>query len=156
MGRPTKFNAEIATRILTYIRAGSPVETAVAAADIAKSTMQQWLKKGAKQRSGPLADFAADVESAIAKHENNCVMQLAALSREKVQRKFDCAECGHENTVSVPVPGNVQAEALKWTLTHRHPANWGNKTTLVHEGAETIAAGFDKVQEAKARKNARD
>lgn len=156
MGRPTKFNADIAKRILAYIRAGSPVETAYLSADIAKSTMQQWMKKGAPGKKGPFAEFAADVEKALADHENNCVLQLAQLSRKRIEHKFECDECGHENTVSIAVPGNVQLEALKWNLSKRHPENWGNKTTIKVEGAEAIADGFEKVQDAMARKKKRE
>jgi len=57
-GRPTKYNQEIAERIIADVRRGSSREEAAGAAGIAESTLRRWMDR--------YADFRARVHEADA------------------------------------------------------------------------------------------
>lgn len=68
-GRPTKFNTELADRIVQLIRAGNYAETAAAAAGINKDTFYAWLKEGARSDASDKRPFSDAIEKAMAEAE---------------------------------------------------------------------------------------
>lgn len=98
-----ELNPDLQTRIVTYIQAGSYVETAAAAAGICKDTFYAWLKRGAAGEE-PFKGFSDAVEKAAAEAE---VRDLAVV---------DKAARG----------GTWQAAA--WKLERRNPKAWGRRT----------------------------
>lgn len=105
-GRPTKFDQEIANKILTLIRSGNYIEPAAAAAGLHKATFYAWLKKGAKAGSGPFKDF------------NDAVVQAVA----------------HAEALDVSIIGkaaqNGDWRASAWRLERRNPKRWGRKDQI--------------------------
>jgi transposase len=111
MARPTKFDADVAARILTAIRVGNYMETAAAHAGISKDTLYAWLRKGARAKSGPLREFSDAVQKAIADAEvrNVAVIQRAA------QKHW---------------------QAAAWHLERTNHERWGRKDTIQHTGKD--------------------
>lgn len=102
-GRPTKFSKEIADTIITYVKAGSYVETAAIAAGISKETFYDWLKKGARYREGKsdnpqhaeLMSFSDAVKIAQATSEIHDLMIIGNAAKKnwtasawRLERKF--------------------------------------------------------------------
>lgn len=69
-GRPTKFDAEVASRILSALSLGAWKKTACAWAGIDYTTFKRWMRRGRDEPDTypELADFARKVEQA----ENGC------------------------------------------------------------------------------------
>jgi transposase len=102
--RPTKLNHELQTKIVDLIRAGNYIETASSCVGVNKSTLYDWLKRGARasQKEGkipkeelPFVDFSNAVEKAIAEAEARDVMIIANASKSdwkasawRLERKF--------------------------------------------------------------------
>lgn len=105
-GRPTKFNDEIATRIVTLIEAGNYIETAAAAAGISKETLFDWLRKGAAQNKGKFKDFSDSVYRAVGKAEAIDVATIGKAARD----------------------GDWRASA--WRLERRNSKRWGRKDRI--------------------------
>lgn len=63
-GRPTKLTAEVAKKITWALRLGNFRKTAAAYAGVSERTLTEWLSRGARERSGPYADFYAEVTEA--------------------------------------------------------------------------------------------
>lgn len=114
MARPTKLTPEIQDRIVTAIRAGNYMETAAAYAGIARSTFNEWIRRGAEEQEGPFAEFAAAVEQALAAAEARDV----ALIGQAAQKEW---------------------QAAAWRLERRLPERWGRKTR--HEVSAAPGSG---------------
>lgn len=109
-GRPTKLDPAIASAILDLLRRGNYVETAAASAGVSKVTVYDWLRRGARERSGPYRDFAVAAEKAQAEAE---VYDLARL--EKLALKGDF-------------------RAISWRLERRNARRWGPQIQVqVHQ-----------------------
>lgn len=109
-GRPTKLDDEAASKILAYVRAGSYVETAAAAAGINKSTLYAWLKQGAAEIEGPFRNFSNAIEKAMA--------------------EADLIDLTH---ISNAAKTNWQAAA--WRLERRNPKHFGR---VAEESQRTV------------------
>jgi hypothetical protein len=103
MGRPTTFDPDKAKNVITMILAGNYIETAAAAAGVAKSTLYDWLKYGAAQKSGKYKDFSDAVYEAVAKAEAIDVTHVGTAARS----------------------GDWRAAA--WRLERRNSKRWGRK-----------------------------
>jgi transposase len=111
MARPTKLTAEVQERICSCIRAGNYIETAAAYAGIHKDTLYDWLKRGAKARSGIYREFSAAVEKALADSE---VRDVSIIARA----------------------ADTEWQAAAWRLERKFPARWGRKTSVEHTGKD--------------------
>ena len=80
-GRPSKLTPELARRICDLVRAGNYLETAAAAAGIGHDTIRDWLRKGARARSGPHHDFAEAFARADAEAEARHVTLISTAAR---------------------------------------------------------------------------
>ena len=85
MARPTKLTPEIQARIVALLRAGNYMETAAAAAGISKQTLYDWLKRGARTKSGQFRGFLDAVEKATAEAEARMVAIIAKASEKQWQ-----------------------------------------------------------------------
>jgi hypothetical protein len=106
---------ELASRIITYIKAGSYLETAAAAAGVNRSTLHRWLKRGAEGEE-PFAEFRNSVEGALAEAE---LRDLARIDRA----------------------AETQWQAAAWKLERRNPKKWGRTVDLsgTVDGAITLS-----------------
>ena len=68
MARKSKLTPETQDKILKYLRLGTYVETAAAAAGISRDTFYDWLKRGAKGEK-PYRAFSDAVDKALAEAE---------------------------------------------------------------------------------------
>lgn len=126
-GRPTKLTPEVQEKICSAIRAGNYIETASAYADVAKSTLYEWLKRGQREKDriaknprarirkeeAPYVEFSNAVEKALADAEVRDVMLIGKAAEE-----------------------NWQAAA--WRLERKFPDRWGrrDKFALEHSGKD--------------------
>jgi hypothetical protein len=108
-GRPTALTQKVQNEIIRFVRLGNYIETAAAVAGVARSTVFDWLRRGAREGAGPYWEFSVAVRKAQAEAEATdlaCV-QLAA-------RK--------------------DWRAAAWRLQHRFPSHWGGARALAPEG----------------------
>ena len=128
MARPTHttkldLEPELAARIITYLRAGSYLETAAAAAGVSKSTLHRWLQRGSEGEE-PFAHFADQVEEALAASE------LRDLAR-----------------IDKAADGNWQAAA--WKLERRNPKMWGRREYTQLTGADGGPIRYEQLSESE-------
>lgn len=95
---------QLASRIITYIKAGSYLETAAAAAGVNRSTLHRWLKRGAEGEES-FAGFRSSVEGALAEAE---LRDLARIDRA----------------------AETDWKAAAWKLERRNPKRWGRRIDL--------------------------
>jgi len=101
-GRPPKLTPELIEQIATAIRGGNYIETAAAFSGVKKSTLYDWLRRGAKQKSDIYRDFSDAVEKALAASEIRDVLRID--------------EAGKKNW-----------QAIAWRLERRFPKRWGRR-----------------------------
>ena|SRR5438094_3852323 len=56
-GRPTKLNASVQKKIVDVLGLGYPLQTAADYVGLHPSTLYDWLKRGARAKKGPFAEF---------------------------------------------------------------------------------------------------
>ena len=139
MARPSKLNKDVQARIVEFLKSGAYIETAAKAAGIGKSTLYEWLERGAKEDKGRYRAFLEAVEEAQASDEMRGVQQLERLANDKVTVR--CPQC--ESAVAVPVPNNVALNAVTWKLERKYPDRYGGRVKLqveakVQEGVERL------------------
>jgi len=105
-GRPTKLTAEIQQKIVTAIAAGNYIETSAALVGINRTTLQRWMKRGARAQSGKHADFCSAVHKALAQAE---VRDVAIIGQAAVK----------------------QWQAAAWRLERKNHKRWGRKAVIV-------------------------
>ncbi len=125
MGRPSKLTPEIQDKICNAIRAGNYIETASAYVGIHKSTLYDWLKRGAREkervlknpraktrkREAPYVVFSDAVEKALAEAEVRAVWIISKASEE-------------------------QWQAAAWKLERMFPGRWGRQNlNIEHSGS---------------------
>lgn len=109
-GRPTKLDPAIAAKVIEFLKRGNYVETAAAAAGVSKVTVYDWLRRGAREKSGPFHDFAIAADQAQAEAE---ALDLARL--EKLALKGDF-------------------RAISWRLERRNARRWGPQVQVqIHQ-----------------------
>src|SRR5438552_1983516 len=100
MGRPSAFTDEIKKEILNAIRLGNYREVSAEYAGVCISTFKGWLTLGRRQKTGPYAEFLAEVLHAEKKAE---VLAVGA----------------------VRSAGNKDAKFFQWWLERKAPERWG-------------------------------
>lgn len=115
-GRPSKLTPEIQQELVKIIAAGNYIETAAAYVGINKSTLYDWLKRGAREKQrlennprakmrkseAPFVEFSNAIEKALAQAEIRDVAIIGKAAEE-----------------------NWQAAA--WRLERKFPERWGRK-----------------------------
>lgn len=147
MPRLTKLTPETHAKIIRFIYPGGCyLESACAAAGIGTQTMRDWMKRGAAKPKSIYGRFAAEVDLALGQDEARSVMTLAQLSASTVTGSAKCDKCGEKVTVEVPVPGNVQLNAIQWKLERKYGKRWGNRIKVTQEIESEIDAIVSKLQ----------
>jgi hypothetical protein len=99
---------------------GATLDTAAAAHNVYRGTLHAWLKRGAREPSGPYREFRDSVVQATARVE----CQMAAV------------------VTGAAAAGSVQA--AQWWLERRSPRHWGLKVALSVQ--QELGAFLDRVQ----------
>lgn len=108
-GRPTSFDKEKAKIIIDTVRAGNYVETAAAFAGVNKSTLYDWIKRGARGESEELQDFSNALYSADAEAEIRDIQTIENASK-------------------------TQWQAAAWRRERRAPQRWGRRDQVEMSG----------------------
>src|SRR6266487_6015599 len=108
-GRPTSFDAEKAKIIIDTVKAGNYVETAAAYAGVNKSTVYDWIKRGARNESKELHEFSNALYSADAEAEIRDIQTIENASK-------------------------TQWQAAAWRRERRAPQRWGRKDHVEMNG----------------------
>ena len=129
-GRPTKFEPALAEKVISAIKAGGYVETAVAFVGIRKSTFYDWLRRGATDKSGQFKEFSDAVGRAIAESEMRYVSVVArAANGYDVVRERTVVGLDKDgkpiNTVTTEKSHEFNPAAAEWWLERRFPRRWG-------------------------------
>jgi len=123
-GRPTKLTPEVQQMMANAIRANAYPETAATLAGINRETFYEWLKRGAKEESGPYREFSNTIKKALAEGQ---LRDLAVI--DKAANGYDV-----EKTKTI-IKGNVVEtttekyrefawQAAAWRLERRFPRLW--------------------------------
>jgi len=115
MARPSKFTPEVTAAILTAIGIGGTLKDAAEAAGIDYNTLNEWLKRGAVEKSGKFREFY----EASRKQEADATMKYLAVIAEAARK------------------GDWKA-ALEW-LKRRRRADWGDNVDFT-SGGEKVKA----------------
>jgi hypothetical protein len=106
-GRPPKFDPAIGRRLVASLRKGNYIEAAAASIGVSKQTVYEWLRAGARAKSGALHDFAA--------------------AAEKAQGEAEVADLGRMGRLA----GKGNFKAIAWRLEHRNPRRYGRQVQLI-------------------------
>jgi len=109
-GRKSKFTAEVAERILLFVRAGNYLDTAANASGIDASTMRAWMRFGVANAETPMGIWAAQMIATQG--------QAEALDVAQVLRH-----------------GQKDWRALAWRLERRFPDRWRERKVVEAVGA---------------------
>ena len=125
-GRPCKLTPELEATILGALAEGNYIETAAALAGVCSKTVYDWLREGARAKSGKKHDFLQAVEKA------------QAIAEAKGIRSIKAAEDA----------GAWQAAA--WRLERKFPDRWGRKERHELTGADGGAIRHEDVADLSA------
>lgn len=101
-GRPTKLTPEVQEQICQAVRAGNYLDIAASLVGINRRTLHDWLRRGARAKSGIYRDFSHAVEKALAQAEARDVLRID--------------KAGEKNW-----------QAIAWKLERRFPKRWGRR-----------------------------
>lgn len=121
-GRPEEITQDKIDALLNAIRLGSYMETAAAHAGIAKSTLYDWLRKGARKESNIYEQFSNAVEKAMADSELRDVQVVDKAAQEGAWK------------------------AAAWRLERKFPKRWGRKN--IHKIEEDVPEEKEAVDSA--------
>lgn len=110
-GRPTKLTHDVAKRIVALVDQGNYLETAAAAVGINKTTIHDWMRRGARESKGQFREFSHLVETALARAEVADLKRIGAASRD-------------------------QWQAAAWRLERKFPHRWGRREHHEHTGKD--------------------
>ena len=134
-GRPTKLTPEVQRTIAQAIRANAYPETAAALAGIDRDSFYEWLKRGAKEESGPYREFSDTIKGALAvgQMRDLAVIDKAAngydVEKTKTLAKDWIDDAGKKvgNVVETTTERHREFawQAAAWRLERRFPRLWG-------------------------------
>jgi len=110
MSRATKLTPDVHTLVVQLLGAGNYIETAAAAAGVSSSTMRDWLRRGARARSGIYRELHEAVNKATAEAEAKDVIRISKAASSGEWR------------------------AAAWKLERRYPERFGQKLTVEAKG----------------------
>lgn len=135
-GRPTKLTPELQHIIVKAVRAGNYMETAAAFAGLHKSTLYDWLKRGAREKDR----VSKDPRLRIRKSELPFVEFSDALEKA-------LAEAEVRDVAIIGKAAEEQWQAAAWRLERKFPERWGRKEQIQHEGKVTVERN-DEISQA--------
>lgn len=134
-GRPTKLTLETQRTIAQAIRANAYPETAAALAGVNRDSFYEWLKRGAKEESGPYREFSDTIKNALAvgQMRDLAVIDKAAngydVEKTKTLVKDWVDDAGKKvgNVVETTTERHREFawQAAAWRLERRYPRLWG-------------------------------
>jgi transposase len=129
MGRPigsSKLTPDIQVKIVDALKLGNYIETAAALAGINKTTVYEWLKRGAreKERLENSTNARGRKEELPFLHFSNAV--------EKAM-----AESEHRDLLVIAKASQTDWKASAWRLERKYPKRWGRKDRLDYEAKVT-------------------
>lgn len=127
-GRPTKLSKEVQDKIVSAIKLGNYIETASAFAGINKSTLYDWLKRGAREEARRMNGEKAD------RKETKYVQFSNAI--EKAMAESEVRDVG---LIGQAAKENWQAAA--WRLERKYPDRWARRSSSLDK--ELARASLD-------------
>lgn len=119
-GRPSKISPELTAKICDMLRAGNYIETAAAYAGINKTTLYDWMKRGAREMERvELAGKGAKIR----KKEQPYVDFSNAVTKA-------LAEAEVRDLIIISNAAKTDWKAAAWKLERRTPDKWGRKERL--------------------------
>ena len=122
-GRPILLTDKVEKQILKAIRQGAYIETAAATAGIRKSTLYDWLRRGARERRR----LAASPRARIKTKEIRFVRFSDA-----IEKALADAELADLTIITKASQKTWQAAA--WRLERKFPSRYGQRFRLEHTG----------------------
>jgi hypothetical protein len=143
--RMTFLSEEVLKRVVTFVRSGNFIDTAAAAAGIARATYRRWLERGAReldrleQGEEPNPDeeiylrFHCEVTEAMALAEAH---DVAAIRRAGQDYEHTTVEYDAEGKITKQVRRTERGDhrALTWRLEHMHGDKYTQKIKVEVEG----------------------
>ncbi|KAA0888713.1 hypothetical protein [Oryzomonas rubra] len=108
-GRPTKFNQDVADKIIAAIRNGNYMDVAAAFGGITKETLYAWMREGASKTKGPMHEFSDSVRKALADAE---ATDLALIRKAALDGAW---------------------QAAAWRLERRFKSRWGKTIDVTND-----------------------
>jgi transposase-like protein len=131
-GRPTKYTPEVGARIVAAIQVGAQLETAAAAAGIAKDTLWRWMRDGARstpRRGPPLVE-----PDPARPGKTRPILRTLWDFSDAVKKAFDSVEIKMLQAIG----GADDWKAKAWILERRHPERYARPAQRhIHEGGTT-------------------
>lgn len=131
MARPTKFNPEIAQKILRLLMIGMTFEESARAVGVCRETVWAWRKKGEAQKRGQFREFLNGVEKAIEQCKVNALgvieMAMRGEKATRVRRRYRKGELVEEVEEQYWLQP-PQWTAAAWRLERLDPERWGRRS----------------------------
>lgn len=125
MSRPTgssKLTPDIQVKIVEALKVGNYIETASALAGIHKSTVYDWLKRGAREK-----ERIDNNPNARSRKEEVKFVRFS----DAVEKAM--AEAEHRDLLIIAKASQNDWKASAWRLERRHPVKWGRKDKMEAE-----------------------
>lgn len=135
VGRPTKINKTIIETICNYVEKGNYVETAAAAAGISRSTLYEWLRRGARE----IDRLESDPAARPLKSE-----RLYVEFSDTLTRATALAEIRDVEIMNRMIKEGVH-QVLQFKLERRNPKHWGRMDRLQAEIEQKGSVGINLV-----------
>lgn len=118
-GRPKKLTPKIKKAIIEAVERGNYVETAAALAGISKTTLYDWMKRGAREadRLDRFPDEEVDPNERPFMDFSNALTRAMAVAEDRDVQNIDKAAL-------------EDWKASAWRLERRNPERWGKKESL--------------------------
>ena len=129
LGKRGNFDADKAARIVSYVKAGNYLETAIAAAGLERNIARRWLHDGARDPESAEGLFAAAVEQARAEAEIRSVALIETHGRDKVREKVETDAAG-ALTKKTTETDRGDWRALAWRLERMNPAKFAARVRI--------------------------
>lgn len=141
-GRPTKCTRELTEQVCKFIRAGNYMEASAAAAGVNKTSLYEWLKRGAREMELRDAEDAAEEPQRKTKAWKAEQKRMGERrEREDVYVQFsnaiEHALAEAEVTLSLRLAkagANGQWRADAWRLERLFPERWGKRMSVGASG----------------------
>lgn len=145
--RMTYLTEEVLARVVTFVRSGNFIDTACAAAGIARATYRRWLERGARELARLEEDetailnedeeiyvrFHLEVTEAMALAEAHDVAQIRRAGQDHEHTTTEYDERG-QITKRVVRTERGDHRALIWRLEHMHGDKYTQKIKIEVEG----------------------
>lgn len=126
MARPTKLTPEIQVKIVESLKLGNYIETAAALAGINKTTIYEWLKRGARE----LERVDNNPNARIKREEEPFVRFSNAVKKAQ-------AEAEQRDLLVIAKASQNDWKASAWRLERKYPHRWGRKDRMDFEAKVT-------------------